>query len=323
MMKKITWGASRENTLWLPYFENAMAWARPGPDWEWVRTPSGYRDSWQAGFDQTAAGDVPWIPRSATTSPFSSGWDGATGWRAFMQWAAAHPNWFAWHNDARNLYRYPTLITDANADGIADGHLAFRNVVSTGYAVYGYAQAITAAFTAANQVSGLESTENYAAWPGMPTRYYSIEARIARASGATTGSLTFAMRRNFLDASGASLGFGYSLFATDPHHPGGWVRYTVADSGAPPAGTVSMRLFPVLRSLVDGSATGSILEMRDVQYELGAFTQYVNSELYVPCYLTAPLGGGEPPAGENNGSRRIHLEMTSTGGEVFDGFTYN
>lgn len=313
----IDWGPAYANTLWVPYFDNATSWGEPAEDHETLRMPSGYRTAWLPSEVQKLAGDVAWIPTVDTLDPYATGWDGTTGWRAALAWMRVHEeNRPRVRVDDRNRYRLPTLSVDSNADGIADGHVIFRSLPATAYAMEGGAQKITASFTGANQLAGIQATYQPPAWVGMPATAYSVSAKVTRA-GATTGNLQLVMRREFRSAANTMLSFSYLVLATDPN-ASDFVRYTVLDSALPPAGTASVALYPALRSMVDASATGSVALLSNVQAEWGAFSTFVNSDVYIESYLVEPLKG--EPLPESDGTRRIRVQFESYTGATYDGY---
>lgn len=85
---KITWGASFANTLNIGYPpDGAISFSVPREGSEWAQATTGARDAWVLGNDQRFRGTFRWIPTTATTDPVATGWDGSTGWRAFLEWA--------------------------------------------------------------------------------------------------------------------------------------------------------------------------------------------------------------------------------------------
>jgi hypothetical protein len=321
-VQQIRWGTGLADTIYIAYPSRAVTYGVPASDFDVLELASGYRTAWGGGASeqQRLREDVRYIPPADTVDPLATGWDGVKGWRAFLAWARRQ-NTFTHHRDARNFYRFAPMSVDSNGDGLVDGHAIFRSIASTSYAKpAGRNQVVTATFTGAGQVAGVESLYRPPAWAGMPTRFYSIDARFNRAPGATAGSLLFTMRREFLDAAAASLGFAYITLATDPSNDTNYIRFTVSDATAAPAGTVAIRLSPCLRSAVDASATGSTVEMKDiaVQYGGSAFEGYVDSDLSVLSYLDAPLR--DAPGLEDDGTRRLTLELISASGASYDGY---
>lgn len=87
---RILWGASFANVLSFGYpLDGPISYPLPREGSEWVQASSGVRDAWLVGTDQRLRGSVRHIPIADTVSPVASGWDGATGWRAFLEWARA------------------------------------------------------------------------------------------------------------------------------------------------------------------------------------------------------------------------------------------
>jgi hypothetical protein len=82
------WGASYVNTLTFGYpLYNGRAYSDPSLGSERARAPSGVMDAWKPGDDQVLEGDARWIPTTDSSNPVATGWDGATGWREFLEWA--------------------------------------------------------------------------------------------------------------------------------------------------------------------------------------------------------------------------------------------
>lgn len=96
---KITWGAAFANTLSFGYLLDAIiAGSEPRDGSESVQGVSGVEDSWSVGTDYLLEADARWIPQANTASPVATGWDGATGWRAFLE-SARDKNVFRFYPD--------------------------------------------------------------------------------------------------------------------------------------------------------------------------------------------------------------------------------
>lgn len=88
LLSAITWGSSFANTLEVGYLDYLTSWSDPAPGSEWADVPSGAEDSWLSGHWYYVSGVVRWIPTTNETSPFNrTGWDGTTGFRAFLEYA--------------------------------------------------------------------------------------------------------------------------------------------------------------------------------------------------------------------------------------------
>jgi hypothetical protein len=96
--------------------DNAIAYpvARQGS--EWGQSSSGERDAWLLGHDQRLRGSVRHIPAADTTDPVATGWDGATGWAAFLEWARAM-NAFRWYPEASDTVTFQTCYLVEPLDG--------------------------------------------------------------------------------------------------------------------------------------------------------------------------------------------------------------
>lgn len=85
---KILWGAGFVNTLSIGYpLDNVKAGSEPRAGSAFDRSASGTEDAWIVGTDYLLTADVRWIPQVDTATPLATGWDGSTGFRAFLEWA--------------------------------------------------------------------------------------------------------------------------------------------------------------------------------------------------------------------------------------------
>lgn len=97
---KILWGAGLANTLYFGYaLDNVVAESEPRSGSEQIQAPSGVEDAWTVGTDYVLTFDARWIPQADTVTPQATGWDGATGFRAFLEWAR-DKNAFSFYPDA-------------------------------------------------------------------------------------------------------------------------------------------------------------------------------------------------------------------------------
>lgn len=85
---KITWGAAFANTLNIAYpLDDWRSYSTFREGSEFAQSFSGIEDSWITGTDYVLEATVRWIPTSNTTTPLATGWDGATGFQSFLEWA--------------------------------------------------------------------------------------------------------------------------------------------------------------------------------------------------------------------------------------------
>lgn len=92
---RITWGASFANTLDVGApLDRAINYPNWSEGSEVRETPAGTRDPWLMRREHILEGTLRWIPIANMASPLATGWDGATGVRAFLDWAAS--NQFRW-----------------------------------------------------------------------------------------------------------------------------------------------------------------------------------------------------------------------------------
>lgn len=142
---KIEWG-SGPNTLHFGYpLDNARSWSEPGKGREYAQAPSGTRDAWIPRHEPRLVGVVRWIPTSDGTTPAGdsiTGWDGSTGWRAFLE-HAREMNTFDFFPDkdtASSISSYLVEPLEGNPDIEDDGTRTFRLVIAsaTGTQYTGY-----------------------------------------------------------------------------------------------------------------------------------------------------------------------------------------
>lgn len=85
---KIMWSSSFATTMSIGYpLDNNLSYSTYRQGSEFAQTVSGIEDAWVVGTDYVLEGDVRWIPTSSSINPVQTGWDGATGVRAFLEYA--------------------------------------------------------------------------------------------------------------------------------------------------------------------------------------------------------------------------------------------
>lgn len=85
---KIVWGTPFANNLRIGYpFDQYAAGSEPREGSEAAQSRSGVEDAWTTGTDYILEVTVRYIPQEDTASPLATGWDGPTGFRAFLEWA--------------------------------------------------------------------------------------------------------------------------------------------------------------------------------------------------------------------------------------------
>lgn len=76
--------------------DEAVSYSRPAEGSAMAFLPSGAVDAWDAGETHVLQATVRWIPRENTASPLATGWDGVTGFRAFLAHARrGNPCWLS------------------------------------------------------------------------------------------------------------------------------------------------------------------------------------------------------------------------------------
>jgi hypothetical protein len=91
--------------------DSALAFPVPREGSEWGQADSGERDAWLIGDDERLRGVVRNIPTADTADPVATGWDGPTGWAAFLKWVRAM-NVFRWFPDAASGAFQPCYLVE-------------------------------------------------------------------------------------------------------------------------------------------------------------------------------------------------------------------
>lgn len=112
-LPKITWGTGLANTLTFGQaLDQARSWAKPKDDSDHLQLESGIEMAWVAGYDYGLEGQVRHIPITDQASPVvATGWDGATGWEAFLEWAWLK-NQFRFYPDAAGGTFWPMYLVE-------------------------------------------------------------------------------------------------------------------------------------------------------------------------------------------------------------------
>lgn len=142
---RITWGAAFVNQLDIGWpLDNAVSYPNPREGSETAKGASGLEDAWRVGQDQYLEGDIRWIPTADATVPVvATGWDGATGFRAFLE-SARDKNIFRWIPDKGTPGTFFPVYLEApmgdppsiEGDGTRSIHIKIRtsdDSVFTGY----------------------------------------------------------------------------------------------------------------------------------------------------------------------------------------------
>jgi hypothetical protein len=135
---KITWGTSFANTLNIGYpLDNWIVSSRAFQESTFVQIESGEEDAWIINTEYYLEADVRFIPTADTTSPLATGWDGTTGFNAFLMWARSK-NEFRFYpdkDDTSYIESYlvePTTETPSlNGDGTRTVRLYIRNATTS------------------------------------------------------------------------------------------------------------------------------------------------------------------------------------------------
>jgi hypothetical protein len=126
---KIEWNG---NTLNIPYqLDNVVSYAATSDASQFVRIENGDEYAWVPNINYILEGDVRWIPTTSTAT--QTGWDGATGWRAFLEYARAK-NKFKFYIDGLDTSYIESYLVDPlngehelEPDGTRKIRLVIRN----------------------------------------------------------------------------------------------------------------------------------------------------------------------------------------------------
>ncbi|HKB54588.1 MAG TPA: hypothetical protein VKD22_11355, partial [Ramlibacter sp.] len=123
--------------------DNPVAYATPRAGSEWARTGN-TEDAWLLGTDYWLEGEARWIPTTDTTVPVSAtGWDGTSGWQAFLAWCwdgnAPH-----WYPDATATTYMSVHVVEPRgqapsieqSDGTRRAHLKLRSADGSAFTGY-------------------------------------------------------------------------------------------------------------------------------------------------------------------------------------------
>lgn len=139
---RITWGASFVNTLNVGYpLDDWRSYSTYREGSEFVQSYSGVEDAWITGTDYVLEGTVRWIPANNTTTPLATGWNGVTGFQAFLEWAR-QKNEFRFYPDTNAGTFYTSYLVEPldgqhslEPDGTRSVRIKIRNA-SGSYAGY-------------------------------------------------------------------------------------------------------------------------------------------------------------------------------------------
>jgi len=131
---RITWGTSFANTLEIGYpLDDWRSYATYREGTEFAQSYSGVEDAWVTGEDYVLEGTVRWIPTADTISPVATGWDGATGWMAFLNWARKKNEFRVYPDKTAGTYFASYLVEpldgkhDLEPDGTRSVRIKVRN----------------------------------------------------------------------------------------------------------------------------------------------------------------------------------------------------
>lgn len=134
---KITWNTSFATTLSIQYpVDNFSTYSQPRDGSTFAQSQSGIEDSWIIGTDYYLEVDIRWIPITDTGS--ATGWDGATSWRGFLEWARAK-NAFRFYPDKDSGTFYTSFLLEpalAGAELEIDGTRRIRLVMRNATTAY-------------------------------------------------------------------------------------------------------------------------------------------------------------------------------------------
>lgn len=129
LIPKIVWNG---NTIVFGYaLDNVTSYSTNIDGSQTVRTENGTEYSWIPNNNYILECDVRWIPTTNGTNPTQTGWDGATGWRAFLEYARAkNPfSFFLASTDGSGISSYLVDPLDGQHELEPDGTRRIRLVI--------------------------------------------------------------------------------------------------------------------------------------------------------------------------------------------------
>jgi hypothetical protein len=131
---KIEWGAGYSQSLAIGYpLDDYASYSTYREGSEFAQTFAGVEDAWITGTDYVLEGTIRWIPTTLTLNPSASGWDGASGVRAFLEWARQKNQIRFYPNKDINTYITSYLVEPLDGkhtlepDGTRNIRLVIRN----------------------------------------------------------------------------------------------------------------------------------------------------------------------------------------------------
>lgn len=311
---RILWGATYQNALDLGYpLDGAIAGSTPREGSEWAQGNSGAEDAWITAHDQWLQGDVRWIPRDDTIIPEGrrhSGWNGTTGWRAFLEWARAK-NVVRFYPDARNLVTLPRMSADGSGDGIADGWSKFLNPTATADFSIDAAQSaqkivLTSSTPGAGYQRGEVNQRVYGLIAGV-TLTFSVELMTASMAG--DGHVDVGAQ--FFDGSDVLIRQDFTNNA--PALAFERRARTVVVPALTAYAVISARM-----GSTNGGGTGTAwFRNYMVEQAPSASATFIDNPS-LNCYVAEPMS--DDPEAEQDFSRKLKLRLRTTNGAPFDGY---
>jgi len=139
---KITWGPAFGNTVTFGYpIDQVRSYSTPRAGSQKIQLISGVEITWIWGYDYILDFQFRWIPAEDAVNPTQTGWDGATGIRAFLEYAVAAEKFRFFPDKDSASYILSTLVQQEvqpdleAADGTKIITLTIRNpdTAYTGY----------------------------------------------------------------------------------------------------------------------------------------------------------------------------------------------
>lgn len=315
-LPRINWGDTLQCWLNVAHpLEAPTSGSEPRDGFETIRLPSGTEDVWNMPDDYFLRGRVRSIPITDDAYLAATGWDGATGWRAFLEWARRKKS-CQFYPDVRNLLVSGALATDSNADGIAnDFTIANSAGVTATFGVDSVTElaqhvTLTGGAPAAGYVAGVSQTIN-GVIPGE-TVTASVECK--------PGTFINASPRLYIYAQSGVNGGGSTITANSGimnTTPGQYARGSV--SLTLPAGCQSI----FVRCFVYTTAAGGTGDawFRNVMLERSARMSglYLDQPAPIECMLVDPMKGQGDVDPDNPYFRSVDLVLRTTGA-AFSGY---
>lgn len=295
--------------------DNATSYSEPRKGSVVSQAESGIEDAWTLGTDYYFEADwrfipttSPTFPVSAGTAPFlTTGWDGAAGFRAFLEHVRDKFTFF-FFPDGTNLLQSPTLQTDNGVGVPVDWSFNAHGTNTTS------SIDLTVGAAKINVVAGDPTnprTPNYLQFQYDLIPNLGFTASVDCMTSGTTANTYALLTATVEDITGSVV-----VNVSSSNYTGtSFTRLAVSGTTPSQPQFVIISLQMVVSASSHCSGVVWFRNANMVQWP-NTGTSFVSGN-YVRCTLVDPMNG--VPTIEENGMRSVHLKLRSTS-STFDGY---